>query len=240
MGMTRRQAVVAGLGTLMLGGCAAGGRGSTSGRPTANWPGYPAAPSSGGRYTPVQPPYPQPGVIPGQDTEHAAVAIKAIARSNWTRTSPVKSQINPMNGISKITIHHEGWTAVDFTDRTTTSQRIETIRSVHVRDRGWADIGYHYVIDRAGRVWEGRPIQFQGAHVKENNEHNLGILVLGNFQKQAPSSEQLKSLYETTAQLQRYYRVQPGMVRSHQEINPTTCPGKNLQRHMDALRKSVG
>jgi hypothetical protein len=35
-----------------------------------------------------------------------------------------------------------------------------------------ADIGYHYTIDPTGRIWEGRPVQYQGAHVKMNNEHN--------------------------------------------------------------------
>lgn len=145
-----------------------------------------------------------------------------------------------MNGVSKITIHHEGWTAVNFTSKSTTAERIEKIRKYHTGEKRWGDIGYHYIVDRAGRVWEGRPIQYQGAHVSKNNENNVGILVLGNFEKQSPSSDQLKGLYSTVDALAGKYKVKTSLVRSHREINPTTCPGKNLQNKMNALRVHVG
>lgn len=239
MGLTRRQAVLAGLGTLVLGGCSASGRQGASGRPTA-WDAYPATPSPSRGHTAVQPPH-QHQVNPAHPTTPvpSIAGVSVIARKDWTRTGPVRSKVNPLNGASKITIHHEGWTAVNFTDRKSTASRIETIRAVHVRDRGWGDIGYHYIIDRAGLIWEGRPILYQGAHVKQNNEHNIGILVLGNFEKQSPSSAQLKSLYNTTAKLTSQYRIKPALVRSHKEINPTTCPGRNLQKQMNGLRKHV-
>ena len=240
--LTRRQAVIAGLGTLILGGCATSGSRYGGGRPTG-WQGYPAAPvNRNTRYTEVQPGsrqpnYQQPGVVEATPTVDS---IGAITRSNWTSVSPTRSKVNAMNGISKITVHHEGWKVVDFSDKDTTADRIETIRAVHVRDRGWGDIGYHYIVDRAGRVWEGRSIQYQGAHVSENNENNVGILVLGNFEKQAPTNEQLDALFRTAAKLRQTYRVQSAMVRSHQEIKATSCPGANLQKKMDALRKYVG
>jgi len=205
------------------------------------WPGYPANPAGNQRYTPVQPPrHPQivqpntPAVVT------SATGIAAIDRANWTHTGPIRSKVNAMNGISKVTIHHEGWTAVNFTSQSATADRIEKIRKYHTGERHWGDIGYHYIIDRAGRVWEGRPIQYQGAHVRNNNEHNVGILVLGNFEKQSPSSAQLKTLYNTTATIKSQYRIKTAMVRSHREINPTTCPGKNLQKQMNALRQHVG
>ena len=120
-----------------------------------------------------------------------------------------------------------------------TADRIEKIRKFHTGKNGWGDIGYHYIVDRAGRVWEGRPIQYQGAHVKNNNEHNLGILVLGNFDKQRPTDAQMKSLYNTAAALSKHYRIKKASVRSHKEINTTACPGKNLQNKMNALRSRV-
>ncbi len=235
--LTRRQLVIAGLGTLVLGGCTGPGRRAAGARPTANWPGYPARPTGSQGYTPVQPTRRPPTEVVQPP---AAQAVNAIARSDWTRSGPVMRKVNPMKGVTKITIHHEGSKAVYFTDKNTTRDRIEKIRKHHVNNNGWGDIGYHYIIDRSGRVWEGRPIAYQGAHVSRNNEHNLGILVLGNFDKQSPSSTQLNALFKTAADLKRYHRVQPALVRSHQEITATSCPGKHLQRKMDALRKHVG
>ena len=239
--LTRRQAVIAGLGTLVLAGCSSTGRSYASRRPTANWPGYPAGPTASRGYTQVQPAYRQPSYppTPSPVTPATTGSLGALSRSNWTSEGPIRSKVNMMNGISMITVHHEGWKVVDFTDKSATQDRIETIRTVHVRDRGWGDIGYHFIVDRAGRIWEGRPIEYQGAHVSENNEHNVGILVLGNFEKQSPSNAQLQTLFSTTLKLKQMYRVQTKLVRSHQEIKPTSCPGANLQKRMDALRQYV-
>lgn len=242
MGLTRRKAIMASLGALALGGCTSTARTRSHPRPVAGWPGYPANPSANRGYQQVQPPYRQPVPAPDSQADLAPIApgLQAIGRSNWTRTGPVRSKVNAMSGISKVTIHHEGWTAVNFTNESTTADRIEKIRKYHVGEKHWGDIGYHFIIDRAGRVWEGRPIQYQGAHVSQNNEHNIGILVLGNFEKQSPSSAQLKSLYATTAALKNEHRIKTALIRSHREINPTTCPGKNLQSQMDGLRRHVG
>lgn len=243
MGLTRRQALMASMAALAIGGCSSTARTARHPRPVAPWPGYPANPSNSHRYTPVQPAYRQPIAPPDNQSavKPAAAGVAAISRSNWTRTGPAKSKVNAMNGASKITIHHEGWTPVNFTSKSATAERIEKIRKFHTGpDRRWGDIGYHYIVDRAGRVWEGRPIQYQGAHVRNNNEHNVGILVLGNFEKQSPSSAQLKGLYSTVDALAKKHKVKTALVRSHREINPTTCPGKNLQNQMNGLRRHVG
>jgi len=145
------------------------------------------------------------------------------------------SRINMMNGISHITVHHEGWTAVWFSDYRATQARLRLIQKAHM-DRRWADIGYHYIIDRAGRLWEGRPIQYQGAHVPGHNEHNIGLMVLGNFELQHPSDAQMTKLQETLIQLRRQYDVPISHVHTHQELTPTKCPGKALQPEMVAMR----
>lgn len=247
MGMNRRQAVFASIAALTLGGCRGARSARTSGgvpRPTTDWgtAGRPAgSPFSNG--TPVAPPRVAPAATVRPDTTPVNTTslqtVPAVARSEWTSTGPIAGRVNPMNGISKITVHHEGWTSVYFTDRNTTAARIEQIRNVHVRDRRWGDIGYHYIVDRAGTVWEGRALTSQGAHVSENNEHNAGILVLGNFDKQTPSTAQLRALVATVARLKQAHRVDVRDIKSHQEINATACPGANLQRQMDTLRRSV-
>lgn len=47
------------------------------------------------------------------------------------------------------------------------------------RNRGWAAIGYHYVIRRDGTREEGRPWRKQGAHVRGHNRNSLGIVLVG-------------------------------------------------------------
>ena len=88
--------------------------------------------------------------------------------------------------IRYITVHHDAHYS-DITDYTSVAQRLEAIRRYHRETREWGDIGYHYAVDRAGRVWETRPIDWQGAHVRDHNEGNIGVMALGNFDEQPPT-----------------------------------------------------
>jgi len=47
------------------------------------------------------------------------------------------------------------------------------------KDRGWSEIGYHYVIRRSGEIEVGRPEQKAGAHVVGHNTGSLGICLVG-------------------------------------------------------------
>lgn len=143
-----------------------------------------------------------------------------------------------MAGINRITVHHEGHTPVWFTDEASTKARIEQVRNIHTRDRKWGDIGYHYIIDRAGRVIEGRSIAYQGAHVKNQNEHNVGVMLLGNFEQQSPSQAQVNTLQTTLRFLMAKHRVPVSRVYTHRELGKTACPGRNLQPRVARLRTS--
>jgi hypothetical protein len=179
---------------------------------------------------------PRQAVTAAPPAPNALAGLDVRPRSAWTRRPPSAGNINPMQGATKLTVHHEGWTPVSFTDPTATSRRIEQIRRAHVEDRGWADIGYHFVVDRAGIVWQGRELRYQGAHVRDHNEHNIGVLVLGNFDRQSPTDAQTRSLVMTMRGLLTRHRISPARVYTHQEINPTACPGRALQQRMVAIR----
>jgi hypothetical protein len=246
MTMHRREMLIAALG-LAAAGCVPAQRSSRSGS-TSIWPDSTPRPSPSQH---TQNAYPQPQTTVATPTRRPAPAPRAaestpvavggltgiVARKSWTSTGLAGRNINAMKGVNKITIHHEGWTKVDFTDAASTFDRIEKIRQIHTRDRGWADIGYHFVIDRAGRVIQGREARYQGAHVSENNPHNIGILVLGNFDEQRPSTEQLRSLSHFSRVLVKQYRLGKNRVFTHQEINPTQCPGRHLQAQIEGLRR---
>lgn len=229
MKVSRRQFLAAGLGTgatMLLTGCGQGL--SAHALPGAPWPDAVARPDSDGRLLdPLTPRvYPDAGLG------------SIIPRSQWAKATPMLSRINPMRGINRITIHHEGAAGapVYFADVRTTAARLETIRRSHLDRMTAGDIGYHFIIDRAGRVWEGRDLAYQGAHVKDNNEHNIGVMVLGNFDIQSPSTAQLDILATTIRALRRQYRVSGRAIHTHQELKPTACPGKGLQPKIVAMR----
>ncbi len=141
-----------------------------------------------------------------------------------------------MGRVSRMTVHHEGWKPVWFADQRSTAERLDLIRESH-RGRGWADIGYHYIIDRAGMVWEGRDIRYQGAHVRNQNEENLAIMLLGNFDLQRPSDAQYVKLIDTLRVLRYRHNVPVNRIYTHQELMPTACPGRALQPQMVSLRQ---
>ena len=234
MTLSRREMLVSSVG-LCLAGCSATlpGPPTYSRRPGAEWPTAISRPTPPNR-VPYDPPASSHRTH--ADPRSPYDTLNVIPRSQWTRTGPVGARVNTMGTIGRLTIHHEGWKPVHFSDARTTADRIELVRSIHVDRRGWGDLGYHFVIDRAGRVWEGRDIRFQGAHVKDNNEHNIGVMVLGNFDLQRPSDAQLRSLVQTVHTLAQRYSIPAHRVQTHQEINPTACPGRMLQPRVASLR----
>ncbi|MBL8990521.1 MAG: N-acetylmuramoyl-L-alanine amidase [Phycisphaerae bacterium] len=227
---TRREVVVGGMlfAGLFIAGCQTytpPPRGDTM-RPSGDPLGVGSRPGS------VPPPYEPPAPLPPPGV---------MPRSTWTRAGVARpSEINPMGGVRRITIHHDGMTVFTSTSQGDAAARLEQIRQSHVAGRKWADIGYHYIIDPAGRVWEGRSVRYQGAHVQDNNENNLGIMMMGNFDLQRPTAQQQGALDRFVASQMRLHRVALSRVYTHQEIKPTACPGRNLQTYMVSTRRSGG
>ena len=220
---TRRGFLFAGV--VFLIGC--GTKRATSSLPSPVW--------SGSRTLIVKPTSP---VTPTKST----ISIGAISRSTWAKGQPIPKNMNPMKLARYITIHHDGM-ASSFTNtsKPAAKARLEKIRKEHLkRDGGrWGDIGYHYAIDPAGRLWEGRSLKWQGAHVKARNEGNIGVVVLGNYEKQSLNRAQSAAIETTLKLLMKKHSVPVSRVRTHQEWAATACPGKSLQRLMVTLRRSA-
>jgi N-acetylmuramoyl-L-alanine amidase len=169
-----------------------------------------------------------------------------LPRRTWTSAGTIQSRANPMNGVRRITIHHSGIVSSHVRSQAEAASMLESIRRGHV-GQGWADIGYHYIVDPQGRVWEGRPLRYQGAHVKDNNPHNLGVMLMGNFDIERPTPAAVAALDAFVVEQMRRHQValrrsgntQSG-VFTHQELMPTACPGRNLQSYMLAARSSSG
>lgn len=165
-------------------------------------------------------------------------AIVPIARGRWTSAQPLSTrETYAMGAVQRITIHHDAIINSDVQGPSDAMRRLNAVRDGHLKRR-MIDIGYHYVIDPQGRVWEARPTRLQGGHVHNQNEHNLGIMVMGNFEQQRPTSAALASLDTFVNQQMRTYNVPLARVYTHQEIGQSACPGVNLQAYMVRTRSS--
>jgi hypothetical protein len=194
------------------------------------------------------PPDFRPKTLPPPPSEkiYAANLTAVIPRSAWTTAKPVKPCL-PMGGVALLTFHHDG-DPVGFADTSfaQTAQYLERIRAYHAKT-GFEDIAYHYAIDRAGRVWELRSVALRGEHVRPGydqnhvlhkwNDHNVGVVVLGNFMQQTPSDAQKQRIISFGAQLRKRYRLTIAQVKVHQELVTTECPGVHLRPYMDQVRQ---
>lgn len=154
-------------------------------------------------------------------------------RSSW---SPLRANLNnlePMKQVRRVTIHHSAMYFRSTQPRAAASQ-IARIQREHMRNRGYGDIGYHFLIDPSGRVWEGRKLQHQGAHASgANNIGNIGICVLGNFVSQrsgqGPTQAQVRSMEQLVVQLMQQYRFGGEALHCHSDFKNTQCPGPRMQ-----------
>lgn len=158
----------------------------------------------------------------------AAWGARAM-RGNATRMTPIQ----------RITVHH----SVCCSHAVAASEAIPFLRSIqrdHMDGQGWADIGYHFVIDTGGTVWEGRTLGWQGAHAGNSdlNRGNVGICLLGDFDRNLVDNRQSASLDALVGGLAARYGVRVDDIVTHRELKATGCPGENLQRYVERYRQS--
>lgn len=102
---------------------------------------------------------------------------------------------------------------------------------MHIKERGWRDIGYHWVIDRDGTVMHGRKETEVGAHVAGHNSGTIGISLFGGitskthdkFSKNftAAQADALRNLIE-----QIKSRTDIKLIRGHNQVDSgKACPG---------------
>lgn len=185
-------------------------------------------------------------VEPVKPAEAPQPARTIFDRTDWYAL-PTRANHDPMGKITRITIHHAGMGVEEEMPIEDVKAKLRLIQKSHQNHRHWADIGYHFIIDCSGNLWEGRPLAYQGAHAGNNkaNKGNVGICVMGNYDLQKPAAAQVSALRWLVADLMKRYGLPITKVYTHMEISAaygfgvTDCPGRHLQREVDSMRRRI-
>ena len=161
--------------------------------------------------------------------------LAVIPRSDWASEEPKSDLLKKTDSYDRLTIHHAGNGISQNTDKGSVVQELAGILSAHI-ERNYGDIGYHLIVDYAGRVWEGRNLKWEGAHVSYENEKNVGVMLLGNFEKQQPSIEQIETMSQIVKILCDRYGITKQRIYGHRDLGQSVCPGKNLYPHVLQLK----
>ena len=106
---------------------------------------------------------------------------------------------------------------------------VEEIRRSH-RAQGWSDIGYHYVIDRSGKIHNGRDVDIAGSHVKGYNANSIGVVYVGGLEnkpntpyvqlkaKDTRTEQQKASLLSLLKALRKLYPN--AVIQGHRDFSP--------------------
>jgi hypothetical protein len=110
-------------------------------------------------------------------------------------------------------------------------------------DRGFDDIGYHYLIQPDGLIVMGRPEAIVGAHALGANDDSIGICLLGDFSSVHPTSHQSHGLSLLLDRCKRRYDIPNEHIYGHCEVpqrdgstRTTGCPGEQLLAVLRDLR----
>jgi hypothetical protein len=179
-----------------------------------------------------------PALSRGQIPDDPQLLLKEIHRRGEWGARPIRGAYDPMKPVTRITVHH----SAELTAAGSNAGVGGDLRDMQASHQAkWADLGYHFVVDPNGGIWEGRALKWQGAHEGAGlNQGAIGICLMGNFETQPLPSAQVAGLSRLLDALCRHFGVDAAHIKTHREVrpDPTDCPGAPLQHWMDDYRRS--
>jgi len=175
---------------------------------------------------------PPPAAMPPQISPPVVVPQSSIPNLNVQNDRDLWRPKAKARDWKYIVIHH------------TASEKgnVESIHEEHLKKKDangnpWLGIGYHFLIGNGNGMPDGQVEetfrwrqQLQGAHAGSSdpvyNQQGIGICLVGNFEKHAPSSRQLAALKKLVRTMKGEYRVVSKNVIGHRDVRATECPGK--------------
>lgn len=115
---------------------------------------------------------------------------------------------------------------------------VEQIRRIHVRERGWSDIGYHYVVYLDGSIHNGRDVNIAGAHCTGHNSHSIGVVYVGGLAKNGKPADtrtaaQKATLLKLLRKLKQLYPK--ATIHGHREYANKACPCFDAKKEYQGL-----
>lgn len=158
--------------------------------------------------------------------------LNIVHRNIWGAMTA--GTMNTAKSYNKITVHHT-------TEKKSSHKRndvhfLQTIQKYHIDEKKWADIGYHFIIGKDGKIYEGRLLKFYGAHVKNHNIGNIGIALLGDFHSNPLNTKQRQSLNLLINALREKYNIHEKELYAHRELGNTSCPGDHTMDFLETFR----
>ena len=129
------------------------------------------------------------------------------------------------HSIVRITVHH---TAVVLGTNSKAPARFRQHQTYH-QSQGWPDLAYHVMIDRAGNLYEGRPMEYRGDTFTsyDPSGHFLPCLE-GDFNSESPTGLQIEALAQLCAWAANRWGIDIETIGGHRDYASTSCPGTNL------------
>ena len=226
-----------------LTGLSANGRDVVMAAPTIREAGVLLVPVSARRLIEQELGQPAPGEAPKLDPivtpPPPAPSLPAVGPGPWDPPARVRPR-----AWQYVVIHHSATTAGDAA----------SFDRYHREERGWEHgLGYHFVIGNGHGARDGQLevgprwlAQLQGAHAGAGiyNEAGIGICLVGDFDRRAPTAAQLATLRSLVAGLCGRFRIPSGRVLGHREVKRTAsgspatqCPGRNFS--LDEIRRGL-
>ncbi|HMM95716.1 FG-GAP-like repeat-containing protein [Phycicoccus sp.] len=179
----------------------------------------------------------------------AAAARPVIyTRAQWGADERLRNGPVLYAGVKAAVVHHtvnsNSYSAADV------PALIRGIYAFHVNGRGWSDIGYNFIIDRFGRIWEGRyggmDRAVVGAHSLGVNSWTTGIATLGDFTTATAPPAVISAYQRLIAWKAQIHQFDPaktanlaGKIRrgvsGHRDVYSTECPGNGLYRYIPTI-----
>jgi len=161
----------------------------------------------------------------------ASARLTVIPKTAWGAAPVVGTFVE--HQITRITVHHSG---SFLKDNQNAPQRLRDHQTYHQTDQGWPDLAYHYVVDRNGHVYEGRPVWAVGdTNTDYDPTGHFLICCEGEFNNQTPTPDQLEAAAGLAAWARTRYGVGLDTVIGHRDVASTSCPGDTLYAELDQV-----
>lgn len=120
--------------------------------------------------------------------------------------------------------------------------KAKDIRRWH-KEKGWSDIGYHYIIDLDGTVEKGRADEKIGSHCLNHNANSIGICYIGGCDKSMQAKDtrtpaQKDALLDLVFLLLEQYKLKLDNVFCHNQLSNKACPSFTISQFKEEYKRA--